>query len=139
MINEKKSFEETKEMPQGTEQQLGNCIYCGQSVLLNTSGMADKEQLDKWATERCTCAEAVKMQNARRYKRSAEDNINILFNNDYNCVADILHFVMPYIEMGEVVKVTVDTGGGVKGSISITKKERIKVERNDSTKRSMET
>lgn len=131
--------EEIREMPEGTEQQLGNCIYCGQSVLLNTSGMADKEQLDKWATERCTCADAVKIQKMKRAKRSAEDNIRAMFSNEYPEVADILNRTLPYIASERVLKVTVDTGRGVKGNMTVTNKGTIKVEMVTSSKRTIET
>lgn len=130
---------EERERPAGMEKQTGTCIYCGQTMMFDTIGMADKEQLDKWATEKCTCDQAKKAQEKVKAKRTAEDNIRIMFRDRHPEVEAIMQAALQYIENEDVLKVTVDTGFGVKGSISATSKGTIKVEMATSTKKAMES
>ena len=128
---------EEREPLQG-EKQTGTCIYCGQTMMFDTIGVADKEQLDKWATEKCTCEKAKKMQEKVKAKHSAEENIRTMFRERYPEVEAIMQAALPYIEGEDVLKVTIDTGAGVKGSICMTSKGTIKVEMATSSKRAME-
>lgn len=128
---------EEREPLQG-EKQTGTCIYCGQTMIFDTIGLADKEQLDKWATEKCTCEKAKKMQEKVKAKHSAEENIRTMFRERYPEVEAIMQSALPYIEGEDVLKVTIDTGAGVKGSICMTSKGTIKVEMATSSKRAME-
>ena len=130
--------EEKREMPEGTVQGTGTCIYCGQTMILNSITPADKEQLDKWATEKCTCEQAKKVQEKVKAKRTAEDNIRFLFRDRHPEVEAIMKASLKYIENEDVLKVTVDTGTGVKGTICATAKGTIKVEMATSSKRAME-
>lgn len=129
---------EEREMPEGTEKQTGACMYCGQTMIFDTIGYAKKEQLDKWATEKCTCEDAKKAKEKAKAKKSAEDNIRIMFRDKHPEVEAIMQAALPYIEGEDVVKVTIDTGAGVKGSICTTAKGTIKVEMATSSKRAME-
>ena len=128
---------EEREPLQG-EQQTGTCIYCGQTMMFTTVGLAEKEQLDKWATEKCTCEQAKKAQEKVKAKRTAEDNIHTMFRERYPEVEAIMQAALPYIEGENILKVTIDTGNGVKGSICMTNKGTIKVEMATSSKRAME-
>ena len=119
--------------------QTGTCIYCGQTMILNTSGKADKEQLDKWATEKCSCAEAKAAQEKVKVKRTAEDNIVRMFRDDFPETEAIMKSALVYVENEDVLKVTVDTGNGVKGILRRTNKGTIVVEMVTSKKRTMES
>lgn len=131
--------EDKREMPECTEQQTGTCMYCGQTMLMHTIGAASREQLDKWATEKCTCEQAKVVQERVKAKRTAENNIQMLVRSAYPEIETIMKNALPYIEDDNVFKVTIDTGTGVKGSICKTAKGAIKVEMATSSKRAIET
>ena len=134
-----KDTEQSREMPEGTERQTGTCIYCGQTMIMATVGHASKEQLDKWATEKCTCKEAREAQEKVRAKRTAEDNIIRLFRENFPETEAIMKEALVYIENEDVAKVTVDTGAGVKGTLRRTNKGTIVVEMVTSSKKTMES
>lgn len=131
-------MEEKREMPEGTEQLTGTCIYCGQSMIIETVGVATQEQLDKWATEKCTCEQAKKAQEKVKAKRTAEDNIKFMFREHYPEVEAVMKEALTYIEDGALSKITIDTGTGVKGSLSSTSNDTIKVEMVTTNKKALE-
>lgn len=134
-----KNEDEKREMPKGTKQEMGYCIYCGQGYLISTSGEADQEKLNKWATDMCDCEKAIASNKKKKAVLRAQKNIEILFKENYEEVAKILNEALPYIASEQIGKVTVDTGRGIKGSANITSKGRIKVEMTVSDKKALET
>lgn len=134
-----KNEDEKREMPKGTKQEMGYCIYCGQGHLISTSGEADQEELNKWATDMCDCEDAAASNRKKKEVLKARKNIELLFSENYAEVAKILKEALPYIVSEQIGKVTADTGRGIKGSASLTNKGRIKVEMTLSDKRTMET
>lgn len=131
-------MEEKREMPAGTDQQTGTCIYCGQSMILKTVGVPSQEQLDKWATEKCSCDQAKKAQEKAKAKRTAVDNIQYMFREHHPEVEAIMKEALPYIEDGTIAKIAIDTGTGVKGSMWQTTKGAIKVEMATTSKKALE-
>lgn len=131
--------EQSREMPEGVAKQTGTCMYCGQTMILRTSGMAKQEQLDKWATEKCSCDEAKAAQEKVKAKRTAEENIIRLFREDFPETEAIMKEALVYVENEDVAKVTVDTGNGVKGTLRRTNKGTIVVEMVTSSKKTMES
>lgn len=131
--------QQNNEMPEGVDQQTGTCIYCGQTMILNTVGPASREQLDRWATEKCNCEEAKKANERVKMKRTAEDNIRNMFREKYPETEAIMQAALPYVENEDVLKVSIDTGMGVKGTPSKTTKGTIKVEMATSSKRAVES
>lgn len=134
-----KDTEQMNEMPEGVDKQTGSCMYCGQTMILNTVGPASREQLDKWATEKCSCEKAKKVHERVRIKRAAEDNIRNMFKEKYPETEAILQASLPYVESDAILKVSIDTGTGVKGTLSKTAKGTIKVEMATSSKRAIES
>lgn len=48
----------TGELVEGTIPAYGNCKFCGQAHMLETVKEETQEQLDIWATEKCSCDKA---------------------------------------------------------------------------------
>ena len=47
-------MEEKRELPEGVKEEMGACIFCGQTYMFANVGLST-EQLNEAATERCTC------------------------------------------------------------------------------------
>ena len=54
-------MEERRELPEGVKEEMGACIFCGQTYMFANVGLGT-EQLNEAATERCTCEEAKNWQ-----------------------------------------------------------------------------
>lgn len=127
-----------KEYLEGTEVQLGACIYCGQVFNLQTSGQCTEEQLNRWATDQCDCSGARGARRAEESEKKAKDNIEKFFRENSPEAADIMKMAVRSVQEQKIASITVDTGFGVKGSVKLTNKGFIKVEKSISKKTSLE-
>lgn len=127
-----------KEYLEGTEVQLGACIYCGQVFNLQTSGQCTEEQLNRWATDQCDCSGARGARRVEESEKKAKDNIEKFFRENSPEAADIMKMAVRSVQEQKIASITVDTGFGVKGSVKLTNKGFIKVEKSISKKTSLE-
>lgn len=123
---------------EGTEVQLGACIYCGQIFNLQTSGQCTDEQLNRWATEQCDCSGARIERKAAESEEKAKDNIEKLFRENSPEAADLMKLAVRPVREQKIASITVDTGFGAKGSVKLSSKGAIKVEKSISRKTSLE-
>lgn len=119
--------------------QLGECIYCGQTYQLETNGAATEEQLNKWATQKCDCEQAMKAQESESIQNYAEDNVEGLFRREFPDTASLLKAAIIPIMANAMDSITIDTGKKVKGKVSKTAKGNIKVERIETKKTVLES
>lgn len=123
-------MEEKRELPEGVKEEMGACIFCGQTYMFANVGLST-EQLNEAATERCTCEEAKNWQTKRNRAEKVHKKTERIFAND-KC----LNFMMMSADMvlsGELDKVTVKMDDGTVGTIAWTKKGSIKIQRSKTT------
>lgn len=119
-------MEEKRELPEGVKEEMGACIFCGQTYMLANVGLST-EQLNEAATERCTCEEAKNWQVQRNRAKKVRKKTERIFAND-KC----LNFMLMSANMilsGELDKVTVKMNDGTVETIALTKKGSIKIQR----------
>lgn len=119
-------MEEKRELPEGVKEEMGACIFCGQTYMFANVGLS-AEQLNEAATEKCTCEEAKNWQTQRKRAEKVRKKTERIFAND-KC----MDFMMTSADMvlsGELDKVTVKMDDGTVGTIAWTKKGSIKIQR----------
>ena len=127
-----------QEYLEGTEIQTGACVHCGQIFQMQTAGNCADEQLDKWATEQCDCVGARLERKAVESEEKAKENIEKFFREQCPEAADLMKMAVRPVREQKIASVTVDTGFGTKGSVKLTSKGSIKVEKSISKKTSLE-
>jgi hypothetical protein len=135
--------EEQREMPDGLEEQMGYCRYCGQGKLVRTMKGWGEEQLNECATMSCTCEAAQTYQKAAERKKKAKDRVNGLFGAEaekplHDAVVNMLLVAVDEIEAKHIKAITIDIGHGTRAAIKKTAKENIRVERAESKKTAYE-
>ena len=126
------------EKPEGTETRYGTCKYCGQIYHMDTVGQCTEEQLNDWATGMCDCSGAKMEKRRATTAEKARNNIEQLFRDNYPDTADLLRMAVGSVVKNIIAGITVDTGHGIKGKVTLTSKGKIKVEQIVSKKTSLE-
>ena len=134
-MEQEKTVEEYLE---GTELQYGACVHCGQVFQLQISGQCTEEQLNRWETEKCDCSTARTDRRKAATETKARDNIEKLFRENYPEAADIMRMAVHPVMEQKIAGLAIDTGQGVKGSVKLTNKGFIRVEKSVSRKTSLE-
>lgn len=129
---------EVREKPEGTETSYGTCKYCGQIHHMNTTGQCSEEQLNDWATGMCSCAGAKMEKKRQTSEEKAKNNIEKLFREHYPETADLLRQAVSPVVRNLIAGITIDTGHGIKGKVTLTNKGKVKVEQTVSKKTSLE-
>lgn len=138
-------MEAMKHMAIPTEKQLdsttisyGACKFCHQNFALEVlkEGMSE-EKLEELATRKCDCNEARNYLSREKKRDKVIGNIVELFG-EASTTSTILIEQIDRIASGNVLKVTVDSGNGYKGTLQMTSKGTLKVERSISRKLSKE-
>ena len=80
--------------------------------------MATEEQLDEWATEKCSCSEAKEQREMKESEDRAVKNIERLFGQ-YDAGA-ILKATVHSVAICAVDSVTVNVENGVKGELKLS-------------------
>ena len=118
---------------EGAAQSFGDCIFCGQSFMLNTIGEGgDPEILNKHATRMCKCDEAREWRMRENSVNKATQNIDEMFGD--SVTSSILKENLERVMKGDIAKITVDSGEGYKGELMIGSKFKIKVSKSISKK-----
>lgn len=113
----------------------GNCIYCGQSRMIEVfegdlaKASSEEEYVNLLATEKCECQEARSQRHIKQQTLKAKSFVNNYFGKDFPEVAEILSNAVEQIINGKFDKITIDTGCKVKGIVQINSKGNIKVQR----------
>ncbi len=128
----------TKKQLESSEIQTGACHYCGQVYQLETDGRATEEQLDKWAEEKCDCRDARVKKKRKERAVTAKFEIENLFGEQYTEACRVLKTGIDLITDEKASKIVIDTGDGVKLSVSMNTKGILKAEIAKSVKKSRE-
>lgn len=113
----------------------GNCIYCGQSRMVEVfegdlaKASSEEEYVNLLATEKCECQEARAQRHIKQQISKAKQCIKQYFGKDFPGTAEILSNAVEQIINGKFNKITIDTGCKVKGIVQINSKGNIKVQR----------
>lgn len=127
-----------KKQLESSEIQTGACRFCGQIYQFETDGRATEEQLDRWAEEKCDCGDAIVNRNRRTKADAAKDNMREMAGERYEEAAEVICGGIDLLVGLRAVKVTVNTGRGVKLSASVNSKGNIKTEITRTQKASQE-
>lgn len=119
--------------------ETGECIYCGQiqQFEIEDGIHLSAEERNRKATELCDCPEARGVQDSVEVKTKTQENIRKLFHDDQPEMEKLLADNIEYIQDGVFTEVVAKTVS-VKGRISITSKGKIKVEREQKKKTTLE-
>lgn len=128
----------TKKKLESSEIQTGACHYCGQVYQFETDGRATEEQLDKWAEEKCDCRDARVKKKRKERAAAAKFEIENLFGEQYPEACRVLKTGIDLITDEKASKIVIDTGDGVKLSVSMNTKGILKAEIAKSVKKSRE-
>ena len=129
---------EDREKLEGMETSYGTCKFCGQGHHMQTTGSCTEEQLNDWATEMCDCYKAKVEKNRAKAEETGKNNIEYLFRENYPEAADILRYATAAVVRGKIASITVDTGYGIRGKVTLTSKGKVKIEQTVSRKTSLE-
>ena len=115
----------------------GVCRYCGQHKLVEIPDAATEEEINEEATVMCRCLPAQAYRDELAHKErveaaicSAEGTTYELFNDEYPDIEQLLNSAMRPLAAGTIKKVTINTNGKTKASISFAA-DTFKVERED--------
>ncbi len=127
-----------KKQLESSEIQTGACHYCGQVYQFETDGRATETQLDKWAEEKCDCIDARIKKKRRERAAEAKFEIENLFGEQHPEACKVLKTGIDLITDEKASKIVIDTGEGVKLSVSINAKGILKAEITKNVKKSRE-
>jgi len=113
--------------------QTGVCKYCGQTYLVETDEELTQAEIDYRAMMQCECEEAKRAKIVERSRTSAQDNIEVLFE-ELPETQEILKRAVDLIAAGGIRAVTVDTGTPVKAKVSMKSNGLIRVDRMETKK-----
>ena len=104
----------------------GTCRFCGQTQTLPSLISWDSETIDEFATEGCSCTEAVEYT-ARKYQReNAYDKIRTLVENEQDKQREIMELAVDLITDGRLKSLTMATDT-LQLIVKATAKGKIKV------------
>lgn len=119
---------------------LGTCRYCGQLVNLERE-RGSQEAADIAASEECSCFDARAERAIRRQIENAQDRIQKIFGSEaeelgFQPIAapeplQLMNDIAVLVARGYISSAVVNVRGQCKAKISLTSKEKIKVERSE--------
>ena len=123
-----------------TMQETGTCRYCGQVVNLDYEEETQAEA-DIAASEKCECYDARHERNLRKQITAAQNRIRKIFGDDaaklgFSPIAaeeplQLLNAIAEQTARGFITSATINVRGLCKAKITMTTKEKIKVERSE--------
>lgn len=123
----------------------GTCKFCGQRSLIVVPDNADEELMMEEAALNCTCkesqayrAEKEKEEQIEMAKTSARGTTFELFHEEFPEIEELLNMAINPLVEKKFKKLTINTGGRTKATISFAK-DAIKVEREDKSIATRET
>lgn len=127
--------EEKRELPDGVHEEMGACIFCGQTYMFANVSMGE-EELNEAATEKCTCEEAKEWRMKRNRSRKVHRKVNEIFTEEQ--YSEFMNLAEDMVLAGDLDKVTVKMDTGETGTISITQKGAAKIQRSRTTQNTAE-
>ena len=119
---------------------IGTCRYCGQVVSLERE-RDTQEAADIAASEECSCYDARAERSVRRQIENAQDRIQKIFGSEAEELGfrpinapepvQLLNDIAVLIARGYITSAVVNVRGQCRAKISLTSKEKIKVERSE--------
>lgn len=119
---------------------FGTCRYCGQVVNLDYEEETQAEA-DIAASEKCECYDARHERNLRKQITAAQNRIRKIFGDDaaklgFAPIAaeeppQLLNAIAEQTARGFITSATINVRGLCKAKITMTTKEKIKVERSE--------
>lgn len=126
--------------PGGNGMTFGTCRYCGQVVNLDYEEETQAEA-DIAASEKCECYDARHERNLRKQITAAQNRIRKIFGDDaaklgFSPIAaeeplQLLNAIAEQTARGFITSATINVRGLCKAKITMTTKEKIKVERSE--------
>lgn len=110
--------------------QTGFCKYCGQAFAIESDKELKEEQLNKEATWKCNCKEAIHARKVEEYKKTANTNIDVLFGTEEFAEAEAVKFLksaVPLLAERKILSMTVDLDGRFKAKLTSTVAGKVKV------------
>lgn len=83
----------------------GTCIFCGQSIFIDTNDEVTQAELDEMATDKCMCPEAKSERRKKERKAKIEAYINKHFNGEF---ADFVRSAITMIEEDYCDKISIN-------------------------------
>lgn len=119
---------------------VGTCRYCGQLVSLERE-RGSQEAADIAASEECSCYDSRTERATRRQIENAQDRIQKIFGGEAEELGfrpvnapepiQLLNDIAVLIARGYITSAVVNIRGQCRAKISLTSKEKIKVERSE--------
>ena len=112
----------------------GFCRFCGQATTRKALPEWTQEEVNELATEFCDCFTAEDYTRKKNRMERAYERIDMLFVEDETVPVDesvvtlLREAVSPMCE-DFIQSISIDTGKGIKGKLSLTAKGKIKVSR----------
>lgn len=123
----------------------GTCKFCGQRSLIVVPDNASEELILEETALNCTCKESQAYRDAKEKeeqiemaKTSARGTTFELFHEEYPEIEELLNMAIDPLVKKVFKKMTINTDGRVKATISFSK-DTIKVEREDKSVATRET
>lgn len=127
------------------QETIGTCRFCGQRVVIVVPDEATEEMMMEEATRNCKCPDAKyyreeleAKEQIEMAKESAKGTIFELFHEDYPEIEELFNNSMNDLVSKKYKKITVNTGGKTKATMSFAK-DTIKVEREEKSSYVRET
>lgn len=99
----------------------GYCKYCGSPVMIRAKAGQSQEEMDKTATDKCTCAPADLARKRRRQRDKCKDDINKICGDTYPAAAAVLEDAIEPIQSGILSGASVMTTDGIRIGIKLSK------------------
>lgn len=119
---------------------VGTCRYCGQLVSLERE-RDTREAADIAASEECSCYEARAERTVRRQIENAQDRIHKIFGGEAEELGfrpidapeplELMDEIAVLVARGYISSAVINIRGLCRAKISLTTKEKIKVERSE--------
>ena len=119
---------------------LGTCRFCGQLVNLERE-RDTQEAADIAASEECSCFDARAERSTRRQIENAQDRIRKIFGDEAEELGfrpidapeplRLMDEIAVLVARGYISSATINVRGQCRAKISLTSKEKIKVERSE--------
>lgn len=119
---------EKREMPEGTEEAMGACRFCGQMRIVPDGGKMSPDLLDEFATNLCECDGARGFRSKEKKRKNAAKHIERIFAKEPE-IADYLVNALPFFIDGTMTSLCVKLYTGIKGDIRMKSDGKIAISR----------
>lgn len=115
-----------------TRIEVGACRFCGQTYQMEVDGPWTEAMLDKAATEKCTCDDALKAKKRERVLEKCGKKVDQMFEEQKEQFRETLKNICTHIYDEDMDKASLTIDGRTKVTIGWSK-GNIKIERTEKT------